>query len=163
MDKLASLLREFERIEINSSVCKFAHFGSSNSKESLTISLGIPVVIINVMIGSTFIRSLGHYSETVISLLSLLAAILAGVQTYLSFQKRSMLHIGVGNMYSDVEREARIAKGKCQAGILNVEEGWALVSDLEARYSEANRKAQDCPLTDSSLEKARIKLKKIRE
>ncbi len=157
MEKKNALLIEFERIEMNAATCKFAHFKSSYSKQNLTLILGVPVVVINVFIGSTLIKSLGDYSNTIISVLSLLAATLAGVQTYLSYQKKSMLHVEVGNLYSDIEREARVAKGKCQADVISLEEGWAAVSTLESKYSEANKKAQECPISDSALSSGRNK------
>ncbi|WP_444906099.1 SLATT domain-containing protein [Microbulbifer sp. SSSA008] len=163
MDKKETLLIEFERIEMNAATCKFAHFKSSSSKQNLTLILGVPVVIINVFIGSTLIKSLGDYSGTIISVLSLLAATLAGVQTYLSYQKKSMLHIEVGNLYSDIERESRISKGKIKADVMSIEEGWVSVSTLESKYSEANKKAQECPISDSALSGARNKFHSLKK
>ncbi|RUR31661.1 SLATT domain-containing protein [Vreelandella nanhaiensis] len=157
MENKNTVLEELERIEMNSATCKFAHFKSSNSKESLTLILGIPVVVINVFISSTFIDSFGDYSTAIISLLSLLAATLAGVQTYLSYQKKSTLHIEVGNMYSEIERECRVAKGKYQASVLSDELAWEVITKLELKYSEANKKAQECPLSESALIQGRKK------
>ena len=157
----SSLFDQIESLIYHSSVLKHAHFTSSKSKESMTITLGIPVVAINVLIGSTFIKSFGENSENIISLLSLVAALLAGVQTYLSYQKKSMLHIEVGNLYSDIERECRILKGKLLDKIVDKDTGWEEIRNINNLYRESNRKAQDCPVTHSVIEKSKVTVKKI--
>ncbi len=150
----AALLGEFARIEYHASICKHAHFYASESQDSLSTTLGIPVVIINVLIGSTAIKSLGGNYDIAVSILSLFAAILASVQTYLSSQKKSMLHKEVGNMYSGIARESRILSGKFFDSIISLEEGWKQVTELDNQYQAASKKAQACPVSQSSLKKA---------
>lgn len=163
MKKLSNqgLSKEFDRIRYDTSVCKFAHFQASRTTERRHLMIGIPVVVINVAIGSALLKSIGTYSETLLPVLSLSAALLAGLQTYLNFQKRVSSHLEVANMYSDIGREGAIIKGKLLDEVMKPAEAWEKLTLLNDKYSAVNKRTEDCPLTDKQLSNSRKKMEKI--
>ncbi|OGS92367.1 MAG: hypothetical protein A2061_05145 [Gallionellales bacterium GWA2_59_43] len=66
------------------------------------ITLGIPLVVCTVVVGALANNNSGGAS--VIATLSIIAAILAGLQTFLNLSERSQLHKRSGSAYSNVRR-----------------------------------------------------------
>ncbi|MCW8884161.1 MAG: SLATT domain-containing protein [Motiliproteus sp.] len=89
-----------------------AHYEAGNYYEKMYLRLGIPVIVLSAVIGGAevlvpveILESLGASGAKNISgVISLLVAVLAGLQTFLKLSQRSERHRMAGARYGDCRR-----------------------------------------------------------
>ena len=140
-----------KRLEQEAEVCKHAHFEASILKERNHLWMGLPVVAINIFIGSVLFTSLRKYSLILAPVLSLIAALLAGLQTYLNLNRKITLHRNVANQYSEIARNVRYLFSREQDGVVAIEEAWENLGLLKDQYSQVNKMAEETPLSQKAL------------
>jgi hypothetical protein len=86
-----------------------AHFRLAERLEKAHTSLGLPVVILTTFVGTgvfATLKSSGDYGfRLAVGIVSVLAAIVAGIQTFLRFSQRAMKHRSAATRYSAMRRE----------------------------------------------------------
>jgi SMODS and SLOG-associating 2TM effector domain family 4 len=84
------------------------HWESARHYENLNYRLGIPVVILSTTVGTTVFATLQKQVRLSIQIavgaISMLTAILAGLQTFLRFSERAEKHRSVAASYSAIRR-----------------------------------------------------------
>jgi SMODS and SLOG-associating 2TM effector domain family 4 len=96
---------------------QFAHYEALKPLASANYKLGIPVAILSALVGTSIFATLQH--ETAIGFrigvgfVSVLAAVLASIQTFLRFTERAEKHRAAAARYGALRREleAVISKG----------------------------------------------------
>ena len=91
------------------SLAQEAHFNTANYYGKLHHWFGIPVVVLTTLVGTGIFTTL-HESDDlnwriITSILGVLAAILAGLQTFFNYQGISENHKTIANRYSALIRE----------------------------------------------------------
>lgn len=85
------------------------HYECSNYFERLHLMLGIPTVVLSTLAGTAVFASLtkelGAHEKIVVGLVSLLAASLASLQTFLNHSKRADKHRATAAGYAAVRRQ----------------------------------------------------------
>ena len=117
-------------------------------------------MITNITVGSIFLSEYDMFKNFLAPGLSLLAALLAGLQTYLNFNKKASQHLAVGNAYSDIARKSRKLEAQMEdSAAINSERCWELLNELTDLYSKANKEAEGASLSQAQLNRA-VKLTK---
>jgi hypothetical protein len=103
------LAREWGRRAI---AAQHAHYFLATRLHRRNLALGLPVVIVTAVVGTSVFATLsaaeGQISpglRVLVGSLSLLAAVLAAMQTFLRFAERSERHTQAGDWYSAIRRE----------------------------------------------------------
>lgn len=92
-------------------LAQFGHYAAAASLRRWTYALGIPVVVLSAAVGTSVFASLSADEglsiavRTALASLSVLAAILAGLQTFFGFAERGEKHRSVAARYGVVRRE----------------------------------------------------------
>lgn len=85
------------------------HFTAAKACEQKNIYLGIPVIVLSTIVGSAVFASIQSTSTTnikiVVGALSITAAILSGLQTFLKFSERAQRHKITATKYGVLRRE----------------------------------------------------------
>jgi hypothetical protein len=119
---------------------------------------GIPIVAINLILGSVFFALLGtdlpDWSKWIGAILALVAALLGGVQTFFNFKKSYEGHREIGNEYLAVARECERLIALYFDKILNLEHLSSEVESLNDKYSSINQRAEEYVVTEKSYKKA---------
>jgi hypothetical protein len=119
---------------------------------------GIPIVAINLILGSVFFALLGtdlpDWSKWIGAILALVAALLGGVQTFFNFKKSYEGHREIGNEYLAVARECERLIALYFDKILNLEHLSSEVESLNDKYSSINQRAEEYVVTEKAYKKA---------
>ena len=95
-----------------SSQIQEAHYEAGNYYERQYLRLGIPVIVLSAIVGGAevlvpvdILQSLGaNGAKNISGVISLLVAVLAGLQTFLKLSQRSERHRMAGARYGDCRR-----------------------------------------------------------
>ncbi len=100
------LLRDWEARAISSSE---AHYELATRLSKSNIRFGIPVVVLTTFVGTSVFATLQHEVNTglrvAVGLLSVLAAVLASLQTFLRFGERAEKHRTAAEHWASIRRE----------------------------------------------------------
>ena len=88
------------------------HYRCTDYFSKKSKQLGIPTIAISVFVGSAVFASIEHETSGAVKiglgLLSVLAAVLAGLQTFLSYAERAEKHRTTSAAYASVRRELEL-------------------------------------------------------
>ncbi len=90
-----------------------AHYFLAARLKRRNLFLGIPVVVTSAVVGTSLFATLADSSSDAappglrfgIGMLSVIAAVLAAIQTFLRFAERSERHVQAGDWYSAIKRQ----------------------------------------------------------
>ena len=104
--KIFDLLEDWHRRAQES---QFAHFGAANWLSRCHLLLGVPAVMLSAIVGTTIFATLQEqsnlYLQIVIGLVSLIAASVVALQTFLKLEERAENHRTAGAAYGAIRRQ----------------------------------------------------------
>jgi hypothetical protein len=138
---------------------KNKHFNASRRKIGKHNWLGIPVVLINVALGTIIVSLLSDGNEKsavviVSTIFAYIAASLSALQTFFNYHKAAEGHSSIGNRYLKISRECKALLRKHQDIPYVPEELWKEVKKIQDEYLDINTEAEAFPTSDKDLLKA---------
>jgi hypothetical protein len=119
-----------------------AHYASADLCRLLNYLVGVPAVVFASIVGTAIFAGLDKEPSTrtmMVASASILAAVLAGLQTFLRFSERAAKHATAADWYSAIRRDIE------QILHLPVESRGKAKDCLDRVRKEMNRVAQDAP------------------
>jgi len=118
-----------------------AHYASADHFRRLNYGIGVPAIVLSSVVGTTVFAGLAKESPSswIVASISILSAVLAGLQTFLRFAERETLHATAADWYSAIRRDIE------QVLHLSVAERGKPKDCLDEVRKEMNRAAQDAP------------------
>jgi len=159
MDNSASvdLLKEILR---NASLGKYRHFCAASRKEALNSKLGAPVVVITILLGSVFFISISkeipQAAKWVGALLSLAAAMLSGMQSFLHLGKDVDGHRRVANRYLQIAQNAEAILAQYQDDLLDLTTIAERTESLLSEYQRVNLDSEPYPTKNADFKSALV-------
>ncbi len=98
------IMKESKRIEEASLYSAKGHFAAAHSWANFHLIIGIPVVVLAAVTGSSFICN----NNILAGVLSLIIAVLSAIMTVLNPNEMSSSHLNAGNGYDALQNEVRI-------------------------------------------------------
>lgn len=149
---------EIEKIRVDSIYEKKKHFNASGRKEKYHYWLGIPVVVINILLGSFIMGILTvdfpAWAKWVTAVAAFASASMSGVSTFLNLRKDVEGHRRVGNRYLELTRECDIALAKYKDGIIDKQELSELLDSIKERRAQVNIDAENYSTSEADYRKA---------
>src|SRR5205823_10450776 len=135
------------------------HFAAAERKTFYQTWIGLPVILINVFIGTVLVQfhTTDHpppWASVSATGLAFLAASLSSVQTFFNFSKMAEGHRSVANRYLSAMMQCENLLLKLASGHLSPEEVWKQHDRLTAAYIEINVEAEAFPTTAADLRRA---------
>jgi len=136
-----------------------AHYAAADLCRQLNYILGIPAVVFSSIVGTAIFAGLEHDSPRtlIVACVSIAAAVLAGLQTFLRFSERATLHATAGDWYSAIRRDIE------QTLHLPIESRGKAKDCVDRIRKEMNRASQDAPELNVSLWKREAKRFGVKE
>lgn len=149
-----------DELRTDAKLGKSKHFNASRRKMGLHNWVGIPVVLINVFIGTVIVALLsdGTANKWVSigsAILAFAAASLSALQTFFNFHKAAEGHSSVGNRYLGISRQCKKIIRKHQDIPYTAENLWKEAEIIQSEYLAINTEAEAFPTNDKDLSKAR--------
>ncbi|SDZ91662.1 SLATT domain-containing protein [Microbulbifer marinus] len=158
MSTIPNTIEVLDKLRWNAHLCKHSHFRASMKGRNMHVLCGVPIVVINLFLGSLFFSlinaELPDWTKWAGAALALLTALLGGVQTFFNFKKNYEGHREVGNEYLAIARECERLIALYFDGILDLEHLSTKISELNARYSDINQRAEEYIVSDKVYREA---------
>jgi hypothetical protein len=136
-----------------------AHYASADQLRRLHYLIGVPAVVLASVVGTAIFAGLEKNSPEALSVasVSILAAVLAALQTFLRFSERAAAHANAADWYSAVRRDIE------EILHLPVQSRGKSKEFLDRVRKEINRVAQDAPELSVSIWKREARRFSVRE
>lgn len=106
MDTKDAIRLELQRVEEDCTYSGKAHFNASDRWGSYHLWLGVPAVLVTTLAGTTFLTD----QPAIAGGLSMLAAILTALVTFLKPSERALAHKSSGDQYLILRNDARVLR-----------------------------------------------------
>ena len=116
-----------------------AHYATADLCRLLNYLVGVPAVICASIVGTAIFADVADKSRIAVGSVSILAAVLAALQTFLRFSERAASHAAAADWYSAIRRDIE------ETLHLPVEYRGSAKECLDTVRKEINRVAQDAP------------------
>jgi peptidoglycan hydrolase CwlO-like protein len=134
---------------------QFAHYESAKMLSRANLGLGIPVVIFSTLVGTSVFATIQSNPNLLIQitlgLLSMVAAVLASLQTFFRYSERAEKHRGVGARYGAIRREIEQVIANPQTEYSNAKE------TLDSLRTKIDSLADEAPEVSSQTWKRVLK------
>jgi len=141
-----AVLDRLEELSRNCNLGKYRHFHASVRAKRLNDWLGVPVVAINIMLGSVFFvaltQELKDYAKWAGGFLALAAALISGISTFFNFGKQFEGHRSIGNKYVNLASKCENVVARFRDGLIDLGGLDGLLQELQQRYIEINEEAK---------------------
>lgn len=153
-------IKLIDELRTDAKLGKSKHFNASRRKIGLHNWVGIPVILINVFIGTVIVALLsdgnGNKNLAIFSaILAFGAASLSAMQTFFNFHKAAEGHSSVGNRYLKISRNCKRLLRKHQDIPFTSADLWLEAETIQNEYLEINIEAEAFPTSDKDLNSAR--------
>ena len=126
-------------------VASKTHFAVANRLSSLNMALGIPVVVLTTLVGTSVFATLQEVVNTRMRIFAgvaiVLAAVLASLQTFLSSAERAEKNWAAGEMWSSIRREITEMLALHPANLATPDNPRQYLDELRARMDEVAKES----------------------
>ncbi|WP_308366630.1 MULTISPECIES: SLATT domain-containing protein [unclassified Microbulbifer] len=158
MANIPNTVEVLEKLRWNAHLCKHSHFRASMRGRNMHVLCGVPIVVINLFLGSLFFSlinaELPDWTKWTGAALALITALLGGVQTFFNFKKNYEGHREMGNEYLAIARECERLIALYFDGILDLNYLSRKIEELNERYSNINQRAEEYIVADQVYRRA---------
>ncbi len=163
--KITSLIVQIQEIQCDSKIGKSRHFFAADRKAQYQKFLGISVIVIGIVIGSTVVNLIVIETARNIAFafLGLLSAGLSAFQTFFSFSKDIENHRRTGNLYLDIARDCDNLLSQHNDGLVDSKQCQEMFNSLLSEYKNVTRKEEVCPTSDGDFNRAHKRNLKSKE
>ena len=136
-----------------------AHYASADRFRMLNYLVGVPAVVFSSVVGTAIFAGLEKNSPKapLVAMASILAAVLAGLQTFLRFSERAAQHATAADWYSAIRRDIE------ESLHLPVQFRGKAKNCLDEVRKEMNRAAQDAPELSTRFWRREAKRFRVKE
>jgi hypothetical protein len=156
-ESLAKVGDLLERYRLRAHRMARAQFLAGKRAHSMHVGLGIPVVVLTTAVGTTIFSSLGASPDSalviVAGLVSLLAAALAALQTFLGFAERAEKYRTSAAEYSALKRDLDVLATQLQITTPSPGDALAELHPLIQRFAAVEKESLDA--ADAHYDRAR--------
>jgi len=125
---------------------QLAHYECATYFARLNFYLGIPVIVLSTVVGTSIFATLQKETNTsvriAVGIASVMAAVLAAIQTFLRYSERAEKHRVIGAKYGAMRREIE------QKIVFPPAEIEQYIESLRVRWDKFN---EDCPTTPKRI------------
>jgi hypothetical protein len=144
---LQDIIERAARYGNNCEVIARAHYLTSDQLEGRNRLLGIPVTVASTAVGTTIFATLQSstalWLKIMTGLVSIAAALLAGLQTFLNYAEKAQKHKVSGTVYSALRRDFEIFV--LRFGPASEEKRSDALTELESLAERLTKSAQEAP------------------
>lgn len=148
MNKVPYTVEVLDKLRWNAHLGKHKHFQAGNRGRKHHVTFGVPVVLINIALGSVLFAFLGEdgvfpqWAKWSGATLTLIAAGLGAIQTFFNFEKQYIEHRAVGNEYLSIARECERLLALFFDGLLPLQELSQNIESINIEYAKVNTRSE---------------------
>ena len=153
-------LTALEDMRNDARIGKHSHFEAAHRKQKYHVRIGIPLVFLNLVVGTLLISvfqvplNAQWFLILAGTVLTFSAACLGALQTFFGFEGASNGHRRIGNRYLEVARECFFLSQKLKDDQISIDEIWIRIENLRSTYEQINRDSEFLSTSDQDYQKA---------
>jgi hypothetical protein len=148
-DPLCELVRLVDRQRVRAHRIARAQYLAAMHDRSMHHRLGIPAVTLSAVAGATIFASVGSdlnlFAVIGVGLISLLAAVLAALQTFLGYSERAEKHRVAATRYNDLKRRLDLLLARLYVAAPPLNDVLLLLQSEVDRFAEIEKESLDVP------------------
>jgi hypothetical protein len=147
---MAGILDSIHELKANAKISKNKHFNAAERLHRMTYWLGVPVIVISVLLGSSFFTQYldNEIGKVIGAFLGFASALLVSLQTFVNPKETANGHRSVGNRYVEVSRKCSHLEAKLNDNLLGLEAANLEYENLLNDYFRINTEAESLPTND---------------
>jgi hypothetical protein len=163
--ELENILIQLQELHCDSKIGKSRHFIAADRKVLYNKLVGLTIILINVLIGSTLITTIKDDSlkSTFISIAAFIAASFAAIQTFFNYSKDIENHRKIGNLYLEIVRDSDNIISKYKDKFIDKDSCQKEYERLLEKYKNINKEEEICPNSNRDYRKAYKKNKDAKD
>lgn len=154
------VLEKIKRIKVDSIYGKKKHFNAADRKQNLHYWIGVPLVLVNIITGTTLFITVTENVENWIKYLpvvfAFIAAILGGLQTYFNLNEKVDGHRRCANDYLAQLKKCDRLQAMIKDNLLTNERVIELLEDIGSEIDRINKMSEAYPTSKKDFQKARL-------
>lgn len=107
-----------EEWRVKACIARDAHYKQAKILQVRHIKLGVPVVVLSTLVGTSIFASLEHaplsWVKVLVGLLSISCSVLAALQTFHNYSQQSERHRATAIRFSAIVRKIEVAIAECE-------------------------------------------------
>lgn len=137
-----------DKLRWNAHLGKHKHFETGNRGRTHHVTFGVPVVLINILLGSVLFAFLGdegafpQWGKWGGAVLTIVAACLGAIQTFFNFEKQYLEHRAVANEYLGIARECERLLALFFDGLLPLQDLSTNIERINVEYAKVNARSE---------------------
>ncbi len=150
-------LEKIKHIKVDSIFGKKKHFNAADRKQNYHYWIGIPLVALNVIIGTTLfanLENLENWVKHLPAILAFVAALLAAYQTFFNFSKQVEGHRNVANDYLALMKKCDRIQGYIDDKAIDQNVIMEMIEDLGSEAARINKAAAAYHVSDKDYKLA---------
>lgn len=155
MENFDNLIKE---LYTKSYLGKCKHFNAANRNKIYKNRTGLPVILINITIGSVLFadisKTLPEYIKWISALLAFAAAILSGFSTYFNYQKRFEMHNNIANRFLNIEHNLNKIYQKYKMNKIEIDDALIAIEELDEKYQSIVKESIPFPTNKEDFKHA---------
>lgn len=125
----------FKELYTRAYLGKTKHFKAAARFESRRVQTGIPIILINILLGSILFANISATIPDLVKWISaFIAAIFGGIQAYFDYQKKVEMHNIIANKYLNIEHNLNKLYNKLLASKIDLDEALHVFDELDEKY-----------------------------
>lgn len=139
---------------------KKKHFNAADRKQSYHYWLGVPLVLINIAVGTTLFISLTEgredWTQFIPVVLAFIAAIMGGMQTYFNFSEKVEGHKRCGNEYLGLMKRCNMLESLIRDELVNNADAIKRLELISDDVNSINKMSESYSTSNSDYQKAKL-------
>lgn len=156
---MENTINRIKRIKADSVFGKKKHFNAADRKQNLHYWIGIPLILLNIITGTTLFISLTENAQDWVKYIPIvfafIASILGGLQTYFNFNEKVEGHRRCGNDYLAVMKKCDRLQGFIKDDLISKERILEMIEEIAKEANRINKAAESYPTSDKDYQKAK--------
>ena len=141
----SAIIDKLRQVRIDALYGKRKHFNAADRKRKYHLCLGIPILVIGILSGSTLLVLLGdtvpEFAKWIGAFFALLSALLAGLQTFFNFRKSVEGHLTIATRYLDLAKRIELLLAAHKDGVIDTSHLYESARDMTTEYADITRDA----------------------
>jgi glutamine synthetase type III len=154
-----AVLEAIKEQEVDALYEKKKHFNAAERKQKYNLQLGLPVVVINTIVGSIIFLALGNifpnWVTWIAAVLALCSAILAGIQTFFNYPVQIAGHKDTAAKYLALGKEYKRLRAAYNDNLFELKEVYDKLEQLSKKHELINKDGSAFSTNYGDYQKAR--------
>ena len=160
---MRNTIEKIKRIKVDSLYGKKKHFNAADRKQNWHYLIGVPLVLVNIITGTTLFititEDVENWTRYLPVVFAFIAAVLGGLQTYFNFNEKVEGHRRCANDYLAQLKKCDRLQAIISDKLISNDKAIETLEDIGSEIDRINKMAEAYPTSQQDYQKAQKGIK----